>query len=183
MSNTATTSTIVDVADLFRRPGTSRPVRRTLDASLVPPVPLVAAAGPVDTDLLLESLVDGILARGRVGAEVTLSCARCLSDLAARIDGDVAELFSDPARVREDEIEEGYVIDDVGGRAQIDLATLVRDALSAEFPLRPLCRPDCAGLCALCGADRNSETCECSDEVVDDRWAALRSLDLPDGPG
>lgn len=184
MSNSAAAPpTVVDVTDLYRRPGTSRPVRRRLDAELMPAVPLVAASGPVDVDLLLEALVDGVLARGRVGADVSMGCARCLTDVDTRIAVDVAELFADPSRSRDDDVEEGYVIDDVGGRPQIDLSTLVRDALAAGTPLRPLCRPDCAGLCAGCGADLNTDPCVCTDEPADDRWAVLRTLDLPDASG
>jgi uncharacterized protein len=44
------------------------------------------------------------------------------------------------------------------------------------MPLRVLCREDCAGLCAICGADKNSETCSCVAETVDERWSALRDL-------
>lgn len=183
MSERASPTTTVDVADLQHRPGMSRPVRRELDGDLMPSVPLVSATGSVDVDLLLESLVDGILARGTIEADAQMSCARCLADMGSRVTVDVAELFADPARTRDDELEEGYVISEVAGRPHIDLATLVRDALSGATPLRPLCRPDCQGLCAGCGADLNAEQCDCTDELVDDRWAVLRTLDLPDGRG
>jgi uncharacterized protein len=59
-----------------------------------------------------------------------------------------------------------------------DLEPLVRDALVLELPPTPLCRPDCAGLCAHCGADRNLTVCDCGTTELDPRWAALRSLDL-----
>lgn len=184
MTTSSLPPTAVDVADLHRRPGSSRPARRSLDSGLMPPVPLVSVAGPIVVDLLLEALVDGILARGQVQTETVLSCARCLADIDTQVAVDVAELFADPARSRgDDEIEEGYVIDEVAGRPHIDLSTLVRDALAAGAPLRPLCRPDCQGLCAGCGADLNTERCNCTDDVADDRWAVLRTLDLPEGPG
>jgi len=43
----------------------------------------------------------------------------------------------------------------------IDLEPMVRDALLLELPLAPLCDPDCAGLCATCGVNRNLTACEC----------------------
>jgi uncharacterized protein len=46
------------------------------------------------------------------------------------------------------------------------------------FPAAPLCRPDCAGLCQRCGADRNVTDCGHEQGTVDPRWAALSELDL-----
>jgi uncharacterized protein len=55
---------------------------------------------------------------------------------------------------------------------------MVRDALLLDLPAKPLCRDDCAGLCATCGIDRNHGSCDCHTEELDPRWAALRSLEL-----
>lgn len=180
---TAITDTTVDVADLYGQPGASRRIRRTLDATLMPEVPLVVLVEPVSVTLLLESLVDEILARGTVSAAATLSCGRCLADIPTKLSSDVLELFADPRRSDDaDDVEEGYEITDVTSHPVIHLETLVRDALTEDMPLRPLCRADCAGLCATCGADLNSTTCDCHDDVGDDRWAVLRTLDLPEAP-
>ena len=59
---------------------------------------------------------------------------------------------------------------------EIDLELPVRDALLLELPVAPLCRDDCAGLCSVCGADRNQVTCSCDMTVPDPRWDALREL-------
>jgi uncharacterized protein len=45
-----------------------------------------------------------------------------------------------------------------------------------ELPQAPLCRPDCAGLCDVCGVNRNLEACTCSTTVSDARWSALDQL-------
>ena len=58
----------------------------------------------------------------------------------------------------------------------LDLDHWAQDALLLAMPLRVLCKEDCAGLCAICGADLNSETCGCVVETVDERWSALRDL-------
>jgi uncharacterized protein len=55
------------------------------------------------------------------------------------------------------------------------LRPLVRDALLLELPLAPLCRPDCRGLCARCGADLNAGPCSCVADR-DPRWGALDAL-------
>lgn len=134
---------------------------------------------PVELDLHLDAVVEGILVRGTVGFTVRLACARCLEPQQRHLVVDVAELFVDPAK-REDgeEIEPGYeVIDDA---TAIDLSTLVRDALVIDLPLQVLCRDDCQGLCAICGADRNRDDCgHRPHDGPDPRWAALANLDLP----
>ena len=178
--STPATTTVIDVADLHRRPGTSRQVSVDVPADATVDLPLTALGGDVHVELLLEALADGVLARGRVTAPVTTSCARCLAERDDRLDVEVVELFADVARAREGELEEGYVVEESGGHPVVDLDVLVRDALAEAAADRPLCRPDCAGLCPGCGADRNIATCECDDDDVDDRWAALRTLQLPE---
>jgi uncharacterized protein len=55
----------------------------------------------------------------------------------------------------------------------------VRDAVVLEMPFSPLCRPDCLGLCARCGGDRNLGECSCGPEV-DPRWGALDDIRFDD---
>jgi len=57
----------------------------------------------------------------------------------------------------------------------LDLEPLAHDACILELPLAPLCGPDCLGLCPECGANRNHETCTCT-EKTDPRWAGLAGL-------
>jgi uncharacterized protein len=60
---------------------------------------------------------------------------------------------------------------------RLPLDTMARDALVLGFPGFPLCRPDCAGLCPVCGADRNSGDCgHGGTEQLDPRWAGLAGL-------
>ncbi len=58
---------------------------------------------------------------------------------------------------------------------------MIRDAVVTSLPFAPLCRADCAGLCARCGADLNLEPCVCPPQT-DVRWAALAEVrfDLSD---
>ena len=59
----------------------------------------------------------------------------------------------------------------------VDLEPMIRDNVVPSFPFAPLHAPDCLGLCARCGGDRNLGECTC-EEPVDDRWAALAGLDF-----
>jgi uncharacterized protein len=173
--------TLIDVRSLIDRPGATR----SLDRHVAVPAHLaddLVEVGPnVTVAAIIERVVDGLLVRGTVSAPVRVACARCLAERDDELRADVAELF-DTRVGAEDDAEPGYAIVD----ATIDLDTLIRDALAAVMPTRPLCRPDCAGLCPVCGADRNvvgpDDQASCADhpEPHDQRWAALSDLRLPD---
>jgi uncharacterized protein len=58
----------------------------------------------------------------------------------------------------------------------VDLGEALREYALLLLPMQPLCKPDCKGLCPICGVDRNVEQCACEDDAGDERFAALRSL-------
>jgi uncharacterized protein len=162
----------VDVRELLQRPGAHRHVvvRAPLD-HLATPVASVPPDRPVTVDAEIESVVEGLLVSGRVRATAVVHCVRCLRDLDRELEVEVRELFTlEPG---EDE-DEGYAVlpDD-----RLPLDTMARDALVLGFPAFPLCRPDCAGLCPVCGADRNTANCgHGGTEPLDPRWAALAEV-------
>jgi DUF177 domain-containing protein len=160
----------IPVADLLKRSGASRAerVRAPLPGlgSASAEVPL---SEPVEVDITLERVSEGIVVRGTVHARWHAVCSRCLTAVAGEVATHVDELFE-----RHPLAGETYLLDE----DVVDLEPMVRDALVLDLPTMPLCRPDCAGLCAQCGIDHNVASCDCSTEELDPRWAALRSLDL-----
>jgi uncharacterized protein len=170
---------VLNVSDLIDRPGSSRQVDFAVPTPDEFDLPLVEVRGPVRLSGVVESVVDGLLVRAALVADLALQCARCLEPVEDSARTDVVELFVDPLRVPldADPPDPGYEI--VDGR--IDVDALLRDALVPATPFQPLCRPDCAGLCASCGADLNAGPCGCRDVAVDTRWAPLAGLDLPSG--
>ncbi len=70
-----------------------------------------------------------------------------------------------------DELRSDYVVDD-----KLHVSTWARDAIALELPDQILCRPDCAGLCPVCGKDLNVEPHEHHERDPDPRWAALEEL-------
>ena len=160
----------IPVADLLKRPGAARAERvRAPLAGLSGPGSEVPGDAPVDVDVTLERVSDGIVVRGSVTAPWRAACSRCLAPVDGEVSVHVDELFE-----RHPLAGETYPLDD----DVLDLEPLVRDALLLDLPSRPLCQVDCAGLCPECGIDRNTGTCDCGDDELDPRWAALRSLDL-----
>jgi uncharacterized protein len=59
---------------------------------------------------------------------------------------------------------------------QIDLRPLLREYLTLEIPISPMCKPDCKGLCPICGENRNQTTCNHEVEPDDPRLAVLKTL-------
>lgn len=162
----------VDVRDLVERPGSSRRihVEETI-AGLQNELARVDGERPVEADLLMESVVEGILASGPVAGVVALSCARCLKPFEDGFRVEVQELFAAAGAPDEQEyrIEEGM----------LDLEPMIRDAVVTSLPFAPLCRPDCLGLCARCGGDLNLKECTCPPEI-DARWEALSRIRFDD---
>jgi uncharacterized protein len=160
----------IPLAAALRHPGNARPVASTVELDGLAGVAAQIPPGtPVAIDLLLERVPEGIVVRGTLATEWSAACSRCIEPVSGAIAVHVDELFeSVPLE------GETYKLDD----DVIDLEPLVRDALLLELPLAPLCEPDCAGLCATCGVNRNLTRCECVTTEIDPRWAALRSLEL-----
>jgi uncharacterized protein len=162
----------VDVQDLLRKPGASRRVAiaESLE-DLSTEMASVPDDTPIELDVLLESVVEGILVSGTLSGRMALECARCLTEFSGEFRVRVRELYAHEPR----EDEDHYPIAD----DEIDLEPLARDALLLSMPFSPLCKPGCLGLCPRCGGDRNLGECSCGPEV-DARWAALGSLRLED---
>jgi uncharacterized protein len=59
---------------------------------------------------------------------------------------------------------------------KLDLSAWARDALALALPDKILCKPDCAGLCPVCGKDLNVEPHEHEEPQADSRWSALAEL-------
>lgn len=96
-------------------------------------------------------------------------CYRCLAD--AVVDVDVSAREYQATTPDSDELRTPYLEND-----QLDLSAWARDALVLELPDKILCRPDCAGLCPVCGRDLNVEPHAHEEEQLDSRWAALSEL-------
>ena len=160
-------SLVLNVADLLRRPGTEHAV--DLESSIEelgiddPRLP----AGPVRITGRLDVLSDGIVMSGHVLAEWTGECRRCLAEIGGPMEVPVQELYQN--RVTD---PDAFPLE----HDQLDLRPMAREALLLDTPVAPLCRPDCAGICPACGADRNEAPCGCDVTPRDDRWAALDAL-------
>jgi uncharacterized protein len=97
-------------------------------------------------------------------------CYRCLADAVIEVPISARE-YQATSPGESDELKTPYVVDE-----HLDLSAWARDALALELPDKILCRPDCAGLCAVCGRDLNIEPHTHEEAESDPRWSALAEL-------
>jgi uncharacterized protein len=100
-------------------------------------------------------------------------CMRCLE--AGALDLDVESREVDAALTYDEELRSPYVEDD-----ELDIGRWAHDATLLALPTRFLCRPECAGLCPVCGASLNDAdpADHEHEQPTDPRWAALKDLKL-----
>jgi uncharacterized protein len=117
--------------------------------------------------------------RGQLAAELEIPCDRCLQDTVINVAQpfDLFYMQYDPqtASSSERELHERDLGFSTYEDDLLDLDQLVREQLELSLPARVLCRSDCRGLCPQCGADLNTEQCQCA-QPVDPRWQALADL-------
>lgn len=174
----------------------------TLAADKVPvsaDIPAAALEVPSDDFVVADALhVEGTVERvdgssyrldARVTGTLSLSCARCAEPFDFPVDA-AFELRFVPATPEEaqartaahaDDDEDGVQIDEDASvvaydEPVIDLAQVVREQAYLALPMKPLCRPDCKGLCPQCGTNWNQAACNCENRWEDPRLAGLKSL-------
>ncbi|GAA1521957.1 hypothetical protein GCM10009788_27280 [Nocardioides humi] len=135
----------------------------------------VPEGAPVELDLRLEAVMEGVLVTGTASAVLEGECARCLEPIRDDLEVTFQELFvyddiRDSAEAEEDD-EVSMLQDDL-----VDLEPLLRDAVVLALPFQPLCQDDCPGLCPECGVRLADEPGHRHEAAIDPRWAALTEL-------
>jgi uncharacterized protein len=141
-----------------------------------------------------------IRVRGSMSCRIELSCVRCLEPFPLEVAEDLDLLYlplsanvgSESGQIS-DKVQNRDAIEDAGESAgrglapeelavsfyrddRIDLSQMIVEQIVLALPMKPLCRPDCKGLCPHCGVNRNVESCACAPEDIDPRWEALKTL-------
>ncbi|MFO8101989.1 MAG: DUF177 domain-containing protein [Dehalococcoidia bacterium] len=120
-----------------------------------------------------------ILVTGQFGTTVKCTCSRCLEEFEYSFDFRVEEEFFPAGDILieghapADESAEGFAI---GEDHVLDLSEAFRQNILLNLPQKPVCRPDCAGLCQRCGCNLNESSCDCYKERIDPRLAPLKEL-------
>lgn len=184
-----------DTHELGRRPGALQRLTRTIEAPSgdeifgIKGVIGVPDGAPLELELRLESVMEGVLVTGTARARVEGECVRCLEPLERELEADFQEMFTYPDAddrgrskqaepADDDEDEDMTPLED----GLFDLEPVLRDAVVLALPMQPVCQDDCPGLCSECGV-RLADDPDHHHEAVDIRWAALQGLagSLQDG--
>ena len=112
-----------------------------------------------------------VFVEGTVEARLSLECVRCLEPLFYPLVLELGESFRLPKA--DPEPDKPYAVRSDG---KLDLAPLIREQIWLDIPMKPLCDPNCKGLCPHCGINLNRESCTCEDEKIDPRLEALKEL-------
>ncbi|MEQ1737053.1 MAG: DUF177 domain-containing protein [Rhodoglobus sp.] len=166
----ATTSPFdLNVRDIVHRPGEMR--ERAIDLAAPEQYGTGAATvkegTPMQLDVKLEGLHEGILVSAEIETEATGECVRCLDPVSIPVQVEFQELFAYSL----DEAFDFAVRDD-----HVDLEPVVRDAVVLALPFQPVCRPDCPGLDPETGEKLADNPERSPREVLDPRWAALEGF-------
>jgi uncharacterized protein len=130
--------------------------------------------GPIAVDAEVTKMGEEVLVRAVVRARVRLECARCLNVIDRALECEFQALYVPRPLAGEPDTMSSRVERDSGrifyyDAGLIDLGDRVVEALLGEVPMKPLCRPDCRGICPRCGKDLNEGPCGCRAEDDFDR--------------
>ena len=143
----------------------------------------VTVQAPVELRGLFTKVAQQVYFHGSLHGVVTVPCSRCLETVASPVVTEVGAVFF-PSASPVAAAEEGQqgVTDELDvyehNGMVLDLRPLVRDQVVLSFPVQPLCRDDCAGLCQVCGINRNERPCTCQVEREDSPFAVLKQLNI-----
>jgi uncharacterized protein len=150
--------------------------------------------GQLDEDVTLVAPISGhvkflrtgsdILVTGQLETTVQKACGRCLTTFTGPISIELEEEFYPSIDVNTGALlpppEDADEANRINEQHTLDLLEVVRQNALLESDELLYCRPDCRGLCPHCGQDRNTDPCDCEDDEIDMRWAALQELQVED---
>lgn len=135
---------------------------------------MVVFKKPVHAVFDLTRVKSGILMKGNLTTEVELTCVKCLKRFTEVVEADLNEAYSLPGY---EEIFEGYdEVFEIENGKEIDIEPALVENIVVSISSHPVCSESCKGICPKCGADLNTEKCDCVEEEVDPRLSILKKL-------
>ena len=158
----------INVLELTRRAGTLKDIAVSLPvADFAFGDDRIVVTRDINVELHIESVQGGLVVQGETSCSTTMLCRRCLREVSADIQVVIDEIYRSVP-----DNPDAYVLEG----EQVDLMPMVRETMLLALPDAPLCKPDCPGLCPQCGADMQSDPCQCQAQRTDERWSVLDQL-------
>jgi uncharacterized protein len=120
---------------------------------------------------------------GNIKGKAEINCSRCLKPLETELDISFTSSYISSefeSREKEIEISGDDLKVDFYQSEEIDIAQLIREQIILNVPQTALCKLDCAGLCQICGENKNEKKCDCSEREIDPRFKVLENLSRED---
>lgn len=136
---------------------------------------------PVNVDLEVVQEADRIKLNGRLQGAVRIPCSRCLQDFVLDLDESIDFTLLRPLPAdapAEIDLKPEDLDTEFFDGITIDVDLIVAEQIFLALPQKPLCGPDCQGLCSSCGADLNREECRCEKQEEGSVFSALRSVKI-----
>lgn len=136
--------------------------------------------GDLHFDVFIKGNRHKVSVKGDFTAGVTIECHRCLKDVELDLTRgfhltylapDAERFAKEEVELDSTELEEAYL-----EQPYLPLHEMIREQVYLGLPMKFLCRVDCRGLCAHCGANLNEVECGCADVPGDTRWASLKAI-------
>ena len=130
--------------------------------------------GLVKGEVTLVRTNRSILVQGAIVANAAAVCSRCLSPIGYEVGVDLEDEFTSRSDIASDLVLSGETdsCTTIGDEHVLDLREVIRQYTLLAMPTKPLCRPDCAGLCPSCGHEFDHGPCQWAC-VPDQRWSRL----------
>ncbi|GIX46405.1 MAG: hypothetical protein KatS3mg131_0616 [Candidatus Tectimicrobiota bacterium] len=172
------------VVEIAKIPVEGLPLDAEIPATALhlPPLPDVTVRTPIRIRGLLSRVTDQVYFDGRIEGVLQVPCSRCLEEVTTGFCVETRAVYLPPGSELASEVEaEGEELDlyQHSGNT-VDLHELVYDQVVLAVPVQPLCRDTCAGLCQVCGGNRNITPCTCQEAEGDPRLAVLKRLRVPE---
>lgn len=174
------TPLVIDISRLGRRPGSMLTLSETVSSPSRIGLDLIGIdeGAPLELDLRIESVSEGVLVTGTVSGPTSGQCARCLTPVTGHVEIELTELFAYPDSAT-DETTDADEVARVGrsrGADTVDLEQPIIDAVGLALPFAPLCGPECPGLCPQCGVALATAEPGHHHDLIDPRWAKLAGM-------
>ena len=135
----------------------------------------VTLQDPVEVHLRASLAGTGeVVVRGELAARFGQECRRCLEPVPGELAQEVTLVFVPSDEAGEEDDGDARAFD--AGASELDLSESIREELVFAIDPYVVCDPECKGLCPRCGVNRNTDSCDCTEDEVDPRWDALRAL-------
>jgi len=150
----------------------------------LPPANEVELPNPVQVRGRFSKVAEQVYFQGTTSGTLAVSCSRCLDLIHSDFAVQIRVVYLPPSTGLHIEGEEGVDAEDeldlyTHDGISVDLRPPVHDHVLLAFPIQPLCRPECAGLCQVCGGNRNEVPCACETDAGEARFALLKQLRFP----